>query len=324
MSINIKLLNQPIWLFDGRGGMKQVEQLDHVPHGQFAWIQLTPDDVDTFLSQQVDVPPMVQAILTMATMRLRVFNDDAHFITALRAVTVDIKAPLKVNYELMRFWLHERLVVTVQMQQSLVTKTIQEALDKGRGPKNPAELLEWMMFDLTEASARTIKAITDVLNRIEDNMVAGYKPPPQQVKRLNLLRQRLIVIKRYLKPQREVMSLLLTQKLTWMTKVQFLHLQAVVDSNVRLIDDIDMAYDQATVLADQLNSLSHDDTNNKIFILTLVAAIFMPLSFLTGLLGVNLGGIPGAKSPWGFLILCLIVVVLFAAQYIIFRRRKWF
>ena len=55
----------------------------------------------------------------------------------------------------------------------------------------------------------------------------------------------------------------------------------------------------------------------------MAAAIFLPLSFLTGLLGVNLGGIPGAESSWGFAAVVGIVVVVLAVQLWFLRRRRW-
>jgi zinc transporter len=60
------------------------------------------------------------------------------------------------------------------------------------------------------------------------------------------------------------------------------------------------------------------------YVLSLVAALFLPLGFLTGLLGINVGGIPLAEDPHGFFEIVLILVVLVAVQIIIFMRKKWF
>jgi zinc transporter len=63
--------------------------------------------------------------------------------------------------------------------------------------------------------------------------------------------------------------------------------------------------------------------NRTMYHLTVVASIMLPLGFLTGLLGINVGGIPGAESPWGFAAVCGILAGIVGAQVILFRRLRW-
>jgi zinc transporter len=63
--------------------------------------------------------------------------------------------------------------------------------------------------------------------------------------------------------------------------------------------------------------------NKRMYMLSLVATIFMPLGFLAGLLGVNLGGIPGASGRWGFSLFCLLILMVFAIQLIYLKNKKW-
>ena len=60
--------------------------------------------------------------------------------------------------------------------------------------------------------------------------------------------------------------------------------------------------------------------NRQMLILSVVAAIFLPLGLITGLLGINVGGIPGADNPWAFAIVCVLLVVLGALQFWWFKR----
>ena len=63
--------------------------------------------------------------------------------------------------------------------------------------------------------------------------------------------------------------------------------------------------------------------NKTMYVLSLVAAVFLPLGLLTGLLGINVGGIPGGESPWAFAIVCLILIAVAVVQIVIFRKMKW-
>ncbi len=64
--------------------------------------------------------------------------------------------------------------------------------------------------------------------------------------------------------------------------------------------------------------------NKNLYILSVIAAIFLPLGFLTGLLGINVAGIPGADFEGAFLIFCILLVLVALGQVVVFRFFKWF
>ncbi|MDP2532742.1 CorA family divalent cation transporter [Photobacterium damselae subsp. piscicida] len=70
-------------------------------------------------------------------------------------------------------------------------------------------------------------------------------------------------------------------------------------------------------------SLQSESLNQRVYFLSLVTTIFLPLGFLTGLLGVNLGGIPGAQDGRAFTIFCILLAFVFMLQLLFFYRRKW-
>ena len=63
--------------------------------------------------------------------------------------------------------------------------------------------------------------------------------------------------------------------------------------------------------------------NRTMYILSIVAGIFLPLGLLTGLLGINVGGMPGTESKIAFTVVCVFLVVVAGVEYWIFRRKKW-
>ena len=63
---------------------------------------------------------------------------------------------------------------------------------------------------------------------------------------------------------------------------------------------------------------------SRMYLLSMVAAIFLPISFVTGLLGINVGGIPGAENPWGFVVVALLLAFITLIQVLVFRWRRWF
>ena len=96
------------------------------------------------------------------------------------------------------------------------------------------------------------------------------------------------------------------------------------DRITRYIEDLDSVKDRASVAYEELSSHLAEQMNARMYILSLIAGLFLPLGFLTGLLGINVGGIPLADSPWGFFEVVMFLTALVVVQVLIFRRKHWF
>ena len=80
---------------------------------------------------------------------------------------------------------------------------------------------------------------------------------------------------------------------------------------------------RGSVTHDELSSRLSEQMNRNMYLLSMVAAIFLPLGLITGLLGINVGGIPGTESPWAFTLVCLLLVGLGGIGVWLLRRMKW-
>ncbi|MDH3527069.1 MAG: hypothetical protein OEM43_06160 [Gammaproteobacteria bacterium] len=103
-----------------------------------------------------------------------------------------------------------------------------------------------------------------------------------------------------------------------------MRIRELTDRMTRFIEDLDEARDRASVTHEELQNRLAELTNRRMYLLTMIAAIFLPLSFLTGLLGINVGGIPGSDFPAAFAIVVVLMVLVGAGQWLFFRWRKWF
>jgi zinc transporter len=101
------------------------------------------------------------------------------------------------------------------------------------------------------------------------------------------------------------------------------HLREIADRTTRYVEDLDSARDRAAVTQDELNSRLSERMNKTMYVLSIVAGIFLPLGLLTGLLGINVGGIPGTQSPFAFLIVCALLVLVAILQAVLFKRMRW-
>ena len=93
---------------------------------------------------------------------------------------------------------------------------------------------------------------------------------------------------------------------------------------MRYVEDLDTIRERAQIVKDELSNMLSDRLNKNLYILSVIAAIFLPLGFLTGLLGINIGGVPGSDNPNAFWIFNAGLLVLISLQIWLFRKLKWF
>jgi zinc transporter len=99
-------------------------------------------------------------------------------------------------------------------------------------------------------------------------------------------------------------------------------LREITDRLTRYIEELDAARERAAVTQEELAGRMSDQMNRIMYILSIVTGIFLPLGLLTGLLGINVGGMPGVESEMAFTIVCIVLVVLFAVAVWVFRRMR--
>jgi len=92
---------------------------------------------------------------------------------------------------------------------------------------------------------------------------------------------------------------------------------------LRYVEDLDAARERAAVIQDELNNRLSDQMNRTMYLLTIVAAILLPPSLITGLFGINVGGMPGVENIWAITLVVAGIVVLAAVEVIVLRRLKW-
>ena len=96
------------------------------------------------------------------------------------------------------------------------------------------------------------------------------------------------------------------------------------DSISRVIDELDAVRERAHIMNDEVTNQLTERLNKNTYVLSVIAAIFLPLGFLTGLLGINIAGMPGAENPATFTIFCAMLSVRVIARIVLCRKLIWF
>jgi zinc transporter len=138
------------------------------------------------------------------------------------------------------------------------------------------------------------------------------------------IRRETIGLRRYLAPQRDALLRLVGEKLAWFDEMEHSRLREVTDRTTRYIEELDAARERAIIVQEELMSRLSEQMDHRMYVLSIVAALFLPLGFLTGLLGINVGGIPGSDNAQAFTIVSLGLLLLVLLQIVLFRNKKWF
>ena len=198
---------------------------------------------------------------------------------------------------------------------------IQEAIESGTGPMNESNFLLMLMDRIVDRMGDVISKIDDRVDELEDSVLLAESHELRSD--LSKLRRQSISLRRYIAPQRDILSRLQNEPLTWLSDKDKLNLRELVERNARFVEAIDAARDRAAVTQEELDNRLAEHTNKAVYVLSIVAAIFLPLGFITGLLGINVGGMPGSEYKWAFLIVCLILFFIALMLLLFFRRLKW-
>lgn len=212
-------------------------------------------------------------------------------------------------------------ILTLRRRKLMSIQDIRESVEAGTGPVDAGEFL----VDFANALDRRMAAsLTDLDDRIDalDERIAAEAGSGLRAE-IGDLRRQVIALRRYLAPQREAVAHLQAVKVSWLTPLHREHLREIADRTTRRVEDLDSARERAGVAHEELSGRMAEQMNRTMYILAIVAAIFLPLGLLTGLLGINVGGMPGADDSSAFWLVCAFLLVVATLQVWLFKRMKW-
>jgi zinc transporter len=137
------------------------------------------------------------------------------------------------------------------------------------------------------------------------------------------VRRQAIALRRYAAPQRDALTRLPGESVPWLPGESRVRLREAADRMTRIIEQLDAARDRAAVTQEELASHTAELINRRLYVLSLIAAVFLPLSLVADLFGSSVGGIPLRENPYGLLILIGSLAVLSGLQIWAFRKLGW-
>ncbi|WP_111740260.1 zinc transporter ZntB [Leminorella richardii] len=309
------------WQLDGKGGVLPVADITEASSTSPCWLHFDYEQPEslTWLSKTTLLPDSFKDALSGESCRPRVSRQGEGTLVVLRSINLNNES-LPDPLVTLRVYLTDSLIVSTRHRPIHAIDEVTHELLNHNGPKNVGE---WLVEVLDELTDRVSDFIDDIHGRVielEDGLLEQVVPERGEVA---LIRKQLIVLRRHLMPQRDVFSRLANERLPWMNSEDRHRMQDIAERLGRVLDDLDATIARTAVIVDEINSLLADAMNRRTYTMSLMAMLFLPATFLTGLFGVNLGGIPGGGKSGAFAIFCLCLATIGGGILWWLKRSKW-
>ncbi len=314
-------------VLDGSGGGRPLsweDAQDWSPEtdGETLWLHLdrTKPDAVTWLRDKLRLPEATIEVLVSNETRPRAFREDDALITILRGINFNEGAAPE-DMIAMQVWADAHRVVTLRRRRLQTPRDVLATIEDGRGPKTAGDLVAEIVELMAAKMSRAIVSMNERIDRLEETDPSS--DIEGKLDEISGIRRNCLALQRFMSPQHEALTQISRDPPAFMSEENQKDVREAIDRLRRYLDDLNVSKESALVIQDDLNNRATNESNRTMYMLSIVAAIFLPLGFITGLLGINVGGMPGVDSELGFSVTIILLIVLLAVQLYIFRKLKW-
>jgi len=187
---------------------------------------------------------------------------------------------------------------------------------------NDASFLVHSLLDaIVDACFPILEFYGDRLEDVEEEVLAS--PTPEAIRNIHSLKRELLLLRRAVWPMREVISALQRESHPCMSEATRTYMRDVYDHTVQIIDIVETYREMATGLTETYMSAMSQRLNEVMKVLTIIGTIFIPLTFLAGVYGMNFKHLPELEWVWGYPFFWIVCVVTAVTMVMWFRRRQW-
>jgi len=315
------------WRLDGAGGAKlldweEVRSAEGDPDRPI-WVHLdlNVDGAVEWIKGEAGFDAWVADALVRTGTRPRTVPYAGGAMVILRGVNLNPGAEPEDMIAL-RMWAEAGWLITLRSQKLKAVVAMREALQRGDGPTSTAEMLSFLLHELATRAGEVIDDLEDQSEELESAINTGVGGK-ELADRLADLRRRLMGLKRYLRPQRDAVMLLASEPLAWILEEQRVRIREAGDRFTRRVEDLESLREELQVSQDELNVAASERLNQRIYVLTILSAIFLPLGFLAGLFGMNVK-IPGEGSYTAFWVVSGVMVATAVGMLGWMKSHRWF
>ncbi len=221
-----------------------------------------------------------------------------------------------------RIWADQNKLITVRQRRLMAATETAENFVNHPGPENTQDLLIDLITRLGDGIAQFVDNTEERIEALEISIdTAGATALRSQTSEL---RRELASVRRYLAPQRDALDSLYRAGNKLLSEEQQFVIREQADRMARYIEDLDLVRERALVLQEELMNRISQEQNQRTYVLSIVAAIFLPITFISGMFGMNTAGLPGLENEAAFWMVSAGMAAISVVVIIWLRAKKWF
>ena len=230
----------------------------------------------------------------------------------------------EIKMEQVSLLLGSNFVISFQEREGDIFDPIRERIrnHKGRIRRMKADYLGYALLDtIVDNYFIILEKIGEDIEDMEEELVT--RPTPETLQTIHNLKRELIVLRKSIWPLREVVNSLERGESPLINEATGVYLRDVYDHTIQVIDTIETFRDMVSGMLDIYLSSISNKMNEVMKVLTIIATIFIPLTFVAGIYGMNFEFMPELKWHWGYFAALLVMVAVAVIMVFYFRRKRW-
>lgn len=285
----------------------------------YIWLHFDVGDpaFEAWLTRQLPMT-VVKALVEPET-RPRCDRVENGLVLNLRGVNMNPGADVD-DMVSVRLWVSEGLIISARVRKVWAVDTIRQQMDAGLAPSTVTAFLAELAHGLTKRIGKVSLALVEDTDTFEEHALSPSKTLASE---LAGLRQSVIKLRRFVRPQSEAISEMAGGQVWPLEPHVASLLLETANQTVRTMEELEATADRLQAVQDHLDMLHMSALGRNSYVLSIVAAIFLPLGFLTGLFGINVGGMPGVDATYGFWAVSIGSILIGFVLFFLFRHLKW-
>jgi magnesium transporter len=270
-----------------------------------------------------DLHPLVMEDIMNTTQRPKMEAYERYIYIVMKMIYEDEKED-EIVEEQISIILGDSYVISFQENAKDVFDKIRQRIKKGGGliRKSGADFLAYALIDaVVDGYFNVVERFEEMIEFLEDRVVTD--PSPENLSVIHDTKIETIMLRKSISPLREVIGFLERGESPLIHKETIIYLRDVYDHTIRLIETVETIRDMLSGMLDIYLTNVSNRMNEVMKVLTIITTIFIPLSFITGVYGMNFTHIPGLANPWGFEASIGLMLVVFLVMLLFFKRKRW-
>ncbi len=281
-------------------------------------------DIIEALGNHYGLHPLVMEDLMSTGQRPKMEDYESYIFIVLRMLSYDEDKRV-VTDEQVSLILGSNFVFSFQEKQGDIFDPVRERIRNGKGRmrKMGPDYLTYALIDsVVDYYFIILERLGEDIGLLEDELVRN--PTIETLQSIHNLKREMIFLRRSVWPLREVISRLERGESTLFKQATMVYLRDVYDHTIQVIDTVESLRDMVSGMLDTYLSSISNRMNEVMKTLTIIATIFIPLSFVAGLYGMNFINIPELQLPWGYFMALSIMAAIALGMLAYFKRKRWF